>query len=241
MDTVKDNLSSRSRAKLWSPKMHYHRPTSMKWVNWNQYSYDQQQMTCYKFMRSIRLLMEIGATGKQNWFVGSPEIGCRHSRSHVFHHHIRLWYLPERGVVVRTGSCPLALKTQSDATMQPNNIECSENRVDTKQIPLSCSVAVQKLILELSKAPIPVRTSASVLQLVSTLEELTQKRIELMARGIGDVVSGRPFAIGIADWSTKHVTQPMELEVTNCSVPPATTLNSLSDLVNVVQMHENQA
>lgn len=39
---------------------------------------------------------------------------------------------PKRGVVVSTGSCPVASETESNATSQANSVECPENRVDTE-------------------------------------------------------------------------------------------------------------
>lgn len=102
---------------------------------------------------------------------------------------------------VPTGSCPVTLETHSDATLQGNTGECSEDRVDKEQVLLPRSVVEQMKISGLWEALVSMRTSRRGLQMVLTQDNMTQKRLALVVEGAVDVVDGRPFVIKIANWS----------------------------------------
>lgn len=88
---------------------------------------------------------------------------------------------PTHGVVVPMRSCPVTSKTQPDATLQVDTVECPENQVNQEQVPLPCSVVTEKKILRVLKASALVGTSERCLQLMSTHDEVTQKRLALVA------------------------------------------------------------
>lgn len=82
--------------------------------------------------------------------------------------------------------------------MQPgrkNIAEYPENCVRTVEVRFSCSIAKHKSIPELSKGLDLVRTSASVLQFLSTHDKLIQNRLLLVAREIADAVPGSPVPL----------------------------------------------
>lgn len=166
----------------------------------------------------IKLLMQLGQRVTITGFLGVENLVIGRLLGTAFNKQNIKSIYQKCGVVVPTGSSPVALETQLDATPQANTLKCPENHVYTEQEPLPCRVAKQKSIPDLSEALVLVKTRASGLQLVSTHDKLSQKRLALVAQGIANVVPGMPFAIKTDNWSKKPMKLPMGMVVAQCSV-----------------------
>lgn len=125
-----------------------------------------------------------------------------------------------------------------------NNIDHEDNtNAETDNMgerQIGCSVAKVVMIPTMSQVAVQVRGATTALKSVETHPHLMRRTLPMVARGLWDVTTNRPFTLPVLTWSKTVIKLPKNITTAQCiALPNILWLTPLhGDSVNMAQLYK---